>query len=118
MWLQGSSEKGVIMFKTTCLQCRVRLEPEFMQTLHLSAQPNPDSMEQWQPEEMQVGRGPRRRRRLCRGSTRLGVGAGCVMTSWSDGMSPWSLACSASATTKTRRIGPSGSHKLALIPWF
>ncbi|XP_043223029.1 mediator of RNA polymerase II transcription subunit 14-like [Amphibalanus amphitrite] len=48
------TEQGVIMFKTTCLQCRVRLEPEHVQTLHLSVQPNPDSMEQWQPEEMQV----------------------------------------------------------------
>ena len=55
MWLQGAPEKGVIMFKTTCVQCRVRLEPEHVQTLHLSVQPNPDSMEQWQPEEMQVG---------------------------------------------------------------
>ena len=42
------------MFKTVCVQCRVRLEPEYVQTLHLSVQPNPDSMEQWQPEEMQV----------------------------------------------------------------
>ncbi|XP_049856745.1 mediator of RNA polymerase II transcription subunit 14 [Schistocerca gregaria] len=49
-----TNEPGVVHFKVDSLQCRVWLNPQFMQSLHLKVTPLPDHKDQWSAEEMQV----------------------------------------------------------------
>lgn len=49
-----AGDQGAVVFRTQCLQCRVRLEPERLQSLHLSLQPVPEALDQWLPEQLHV----------------------------------------------------------------
>nr|CAD7198288.1 unnamed protein product [Timema douglasi] len=49
-----SNEPGVVHFKGESLQCRVGLNPQHLQSLHIKVTPFPDHKEQWSPEEVQV----------------------------------------------------------------
>jgi hypothetical protein len=49
-----STEPGVVNFKVESLQCRVGLNPQHLQSLHIKVSPLPDHKEQWSAEEMQV----------------------------------------------------------------
>ncbi|XP_070537690.1 mediator of RNA polymerase II transcription subunit 14-like isoform X2 [Ptychodera flava] len=49
-----SNEPGVIQFNVESLQCRVSLNPNTLQTLHLKLTPKPDTKENWSQEELQV----------------------------------------------------------------
>ena len=50
------SEPGVVNFKVESLQCRVGLNPQHLQSLHIKVSPLPDNKEQWTAEEMQVSK--------------------------------------------------------------
>jgi hypothetical protein len=49
-----STEPGVVNFKVESLQCRVGLNQQHLQSLHIKVSPLPDHKEQWSAEEMQV----------------------------------------------------------------
>jgi mediator of RNA polymerase II transcription subunit 14 len=49
-----STEPGVVNFKVESLQCRVGLNPQHLQSLHIKVSPLPDHKDQWSTEEMQV----------------------------------------------------------------
>ncbi|XP_063244367.1 mediator of RNA polymerase II transcription subunit 14 isoform X2 [Bacillus rossius redtenbacheri] len=49
-----NTEPGVVHFKGESLQCRVGLNPQHLQSLHIKVTPLPDSKCEWTPEEMQV----------------------------------------------------------------
>ncbi|GIY68947.1 mediator of RNA polymerase II transcription subunit 14 [Caerostris extrusa] len=49
-----SLEGGVTMFKAETLQCRVGLNPQTLQSLHLKLAPAPEYKDQWTQEELQV----------------------------------------------------------------
>ncbi|CAG5108193.1 Similar to MED14: Mediator of RNA polymerase II transcription subunit 14 (Aedes aegypti) [Cotesia congregata] len=50
----NSTEPGVVHFKVETLQCRVGLNPQHLQSLHIKIQPLPEHKEQWTPEELQI----------------------------------------------------------------
>jgi len=45
-----------VNFKVESLQCRVGLNPQHLQSLHIKVSPLPDNKEQWTAEEMQVSK--------------------------------------------------------------
>ncbi|PSN29847.1 Mediator of RNA polymerase II transcription subunit 14 [Blattella germanica] len=49
-----TTEPGVVNFKVESLQCRVGLNPQHLQSLHIKVTPLPDHKEQWTAEEMQI----------------------------------------------------------------
>jgi len=51
-----TTEPGVVNFKVESLQCRVGLNPQHLQSLHIKVSPLPDHKEQWTAEEMQVSK--------------------------------------------------------------
>ncbi|XP_071034254.1 mediator of RNA polymerase II transcription subunit 14 isoform X1 [Parasteatoda tepidariorum] len=50
----STTEVGVTLFKTETLQCRVSLNPQTLQSLHLKLTPNPEYKDQWTDNELQV----------------------------------------------------------------
>lgn len=48
------NEPGVVHFKVDSLQCRVGLNLQYMQSLHLKVTPLPDHKDQWSAEELQI----------------------------------------------------------------
>lgn len=50
----NSTEPGVVHFKVETLQCRVGLNPQHLQSLHIKVQPSPEHKDQWTLEELQV----------------------------------------------------------------
>ena len=50
----NSTEPGVVHFKADTLQCRVGLNTQHMQSLHMKVQPMPEHKDQWTLEELQV----------------------------------------------------------------
>lgn len=50
----NSTEPGVVHFKVESLQCRVGLNPQYFQSLHIKVQPLPEYKDQWNLEELQV----------------------------------------------------------------
>lgn len=50
----NSNELGVVHFKVESLQCRVGLNQQNMQSLHIKVQPLPEHKDQWTLEELQV----------------------------------------------------------------
>ncbi|XP_046742942.1 mediator of RNA polymerase II transcription subunit 14 isoform X1 [Diprion similis] len=50
----NSTEPGVVHFKVETLQCRVGLNPQHLQSLHIKVQPLPDQKDQWTLEELQI----------------------------------------------------------------
>jgi mediator of RNA polymerase II transcription subunit 14 len=51
-----ATEPGVVNFMVESLQCRVGLNPQHLQSLHIKVSPLPDNKEQWTAEEMQVSK--------------------------------------------------------------
>ncbi|XP_012271319.1 mediator of RNA polymerase II transcription subunit 14 isoform X2 [Orussus abietinus] len=49
-----STEPGVVHFKVETLQCRVGLNPQHLQSLHIKVQPLPEHKDQWTLEELQI----------------------------------------------------------------
>lgn len=49
-----STEPGVVHFKVDTLQCRVGLNPQHLQSLHIKVTPLPEAKDQWSTEELQV----------------------------------------------------------------
>lgn len=50
-----TTEPGVINFKVAdTLQCRIVLNPQHLQSLHLKITPLPERKDVWSPEELQV----------------------------------------------------------------
>jgi mediator of RNA polymerase II transcription subunit 14 len=47
-------EPGVVNLKVESLQCRVGLNPQHLQSLHIKFYPLPDHKEQWTAEEMPI----------------------------------------------------------------
>ncbi|KAK7108033.1 mediator of RNA polymerase II transcription subunit 14-like isoform X2 [Littorina saxatilis] len=52
--MQWTSELGVVGFKVESLQCKIALNPNTLQSLHLKVTPTPDHTESWTAEEMQI----------------------------------------------------------------
>ncbi|EFN69905.1 Mediator of RNA polymerase II transcription subunit 14, partial [Camponotus floridanus] len=50
----NSTEPGVVHFKVESLQCRVGLNPQYFQSLHIKVQPLPEYKDQWTLEELQI----------------------------------------------------------------
>ncbi|XP_011505329.1 PREDICTED: mediator of RNA polymerase II transcription subunit 14 [Ceratosolen solmsi marchali] len=50
----NSTEPGVIHFKVESLQCRVSLNPQNMQSLHIKIQPLPEHNKQWSLDDLQT----------------------------------------------------------------
>nr|XP_033322342.1 mediator of RNA polymerase II transcription subunit 14-like [Megalopta genalis] len=50
----NSTEPGVVQFKVESLQCRVGLNPQHLQSLHIKVQPLPEHKDQWTLEELQI----------------------------------------------------------------
>lgn len=50
----NSTEPGMVNFKVETLQCRVGLNPQHLQSLHIKVQPLPEHSDQWTLEELQV----------------------------------------------------------------
>lgn len=50
----ASTEPGVVHFKVETLQCRVGLNTQHLQSLHIKVTPLPEHKDQWSPEEMQI----------------------------------------------------------------
>ncbi|XP_072757174.1 mediator of RNA polymerase II transcription subunit 14 isoform X4 [Anoplolepis gracilipes] len=50
----NSTEPGVVHFKVESLQCRVGLNPQYFQSLHIKVQPLPEYKDQWSLEELQI----------------------------------------------------------------
>ncbi|XP_050447117.1 mediator of RNA polymerase II transcription subunit 14 isoform X4 [Cataglyphis hispanica] len=50
----NSTEPGVVHFKVESLQCRVGLNPQYFQSLHIKVQPLPEYKDQWNLEELQI----------------------------------------------------------------
>ncbi|XP_044010712.1 mediator of RNA polymerase II transcription subunit 14 isoform X2 [Aphidius gifuensis] len=50
----NSTEPGVVHFKVDTLQCRVGLNPQHLQSLHIKIQPLPEAKDQWTLEELQI----------------------------------------------------------------
>ncbi|XP_012256588.1 mediator of RNA polymerase II transcription subunit 14 isoform X2 [Athalia rosae] len=50
----NSTEPGVVHFKVETLQCRVGLNPQHIQSLHIKMQPLPEHKDQWTLEELQI----------------------------------------------------------------
>ncbi|CAL1677681.1 unnamed protein product [Lasius platythorax] len=50
----NSTEPGVVHFKVETLQCRVGLNPQYFQSLHIKVQPLPEYKEQWHSDELQT----------------------------------------------------------------
>ncbi|XP_015606309.1 mediator of RNA polymerase II transcription subunit 14 isoform X2 [Cephus cinctus] len=50
----NSTEPGVVHFKVETLQCRVGLNPQHLQSLHIKVQPLPEHKDQWTLEELQI----------------------------------------------------------------
>lgn len=50
----NSTEPGVVHFKVDTLQCRVGLNPQHLQSLHIKVQPVVEHKDQWTLEELQV----------------------------------------------------------------
>ncbi|KAI4496983.1 hypothetical protein M0802_007931 [Mischocyttarus mexicanus] len=48
------TEPGVVHFKVESLQCRVGLNPQHLQSLHIKVQPLPEHKDQWTSEELQI----------------------------------------------------------------
>jgi hypothetical protein len=51
-----TTEPGVVNFKVETLQCRVGLNLQHLQSLHIKVSPLPDHKDQWTAEEMQVNK--------------------------------------------------------------
>ncbi|XP_046397458.1 mediator of RNA polymerase II transcription subunit 14 [Ischnura elegans] len=49
-----SNEQNVVHFKSETLQCRVGLNPQHLQSLHIKIQPTPEHKDTWSMEEFQV----------------------------------------------------------------
>lgn len=50
-----TTELGVIHFKVgESLQCRIGLNPQHLQSLHLKITPSPEHKDMWTPEELQI----------------------------------------------------------------
>lgn len=49
-----NNEPGVVHFKVDTLQCRVSLNPQHLQSLHIKVTPLPENREQWSNEELQI----------------------------------------------------------------
>ncbi|XP_055926040.1 mediator of RNA polymerase II transcription subunit 14-like isoform X1 [Argiope bruennichi] len=49
-----TNEVGVTLFKAETLQCRVSLNPQTLQSLHLKLAPTPEFKDQWTQDELQV----------------------------------------------------------------
>jgi len=49
-----SSESGVVHFKVESLQCRVVLNPNHLQSLHIEVSSLPDHKDQWSLDEIQT----------------------------------------------------------------
>ncbi|KAG8232291.1 hypothetical protein J437_LFUL011232 [Ladona fulva] len=71
-----SNEPGVVHFKSETLQCRVGLNPQHLQSLHIKIQATPEHKDTWSMEEIQVS--------LVLHITRIGV-------AYSPGVEPTSL---------------------------
>lgn len=54
----STNEPGVVHFRVDTLQCRVGLNTQHMQSLHIKITPIPEQKEQWSPEEIQVRNSP------------------------------------------------------------
>jgi len=52
----NSTEPGVVHFKVESLQCRVGLNQQHLQSLHIKVQPLPEYKDQWNMEELQVSK--------------------------------------------------------------
>ncbi|XP_026466667.1 mediator of RNA polymerase II transcription subunit 14 isoform X2 [Ctenocephalides felis] len=50
----ASTEPGVVLFKVESLQCRVGLNQQHLQSLHIKVSPLPDHKDQWTQEELQI----------------------------------------------------------------
>ncbi|EEB11666.1 CRSP complex subunit, putative [Pediculus humanus corporis] len=50
----NSTEPGVVLFKVETLQCRVALNPQHLQSLHLKVTPLPEHKDQWSVEDLQI----------------------------------------------------------------
>ncbi|XP_008554086.1 mediator of RNA polymerase II transcription subunit 14 [Microplitis demolitor] len=50
----NSTEPGVVHFKVETLQCRVGLNPQHLQSLHIKIQPLLEHKDQWTAEELQI----------------------------------------------------------------
>ncbi|XP_053982530.1 mediator of RNA polymerase II transcription subunit 14 isoform X1 [Hylaeus anthracinus] len=50
----NSTEPGIVQFKVESLQCRVGLNPQHLQSLHIKVQPLPEHKDQWTLEELQI----------------------------------------------------------------
>lgn len=50
----NSTEPGVVHFKVDTLQCRVGLNPQHLQSLHIKVQPVVEHKDQWTLEELQI----------------------------------------------------------------
>ncbi|XP_015120340.1 mediator of RNA polymerase II transcription subunit 14 isoform X1 [Diachasma alloeum] len=50
----NSTEPGVVHFKVETLQCRVVLNPQHLQSLHIKVQPLPEHQDKWTLEELQI----------------------------------------------------------------
>lgn len=49
-----SNEPGVVHFKVDTLTCRVGLNPQHLQSLHIKVTPLPEHKDQWSMEELQI----------------------------------------------------------------
>lgn len=49
-----NAEPGVVHFKAESLQCRVGLNPQHFQSLHIKVLALPEYKDQWSGEELQV----------------------------------------------------------------
>ncbi|XP_020281468.1 mediator of RNA polymerase II transcription subunit 14 isoform X2 [Pseudomyrmex gracilis] len=49
-----STEPGIVHFKVESLQCRVGLNQQHFQSLHIKVQPLPEYKDQWSMEELQI----------------------------------------------------------------
>uniref|UniRef100_A0A146LY05 Mediator of RNA polymerase II transcription subunit 14 n=4 Tax=Lygus hesperus TaxID=30085 RepID=A0A146LY05_LYGHE len=49
-----NSEQGVVTFKVDTLQCRVSLNPQHMESLHIKITPLPEHKDLWTLEELQI----------------------------------------------------------------
>lgn len=50
----NTTEHGIVHFKVESLQCRVGLNQQYFQSLHIKVQSLPEYKDQWSLEELQV----------------------------------------------------------------
>ncbi|XP_012231892.1 mediator of RNA polymerase II transcription subunit 14 isoform X4 [Linepithema humile] len=50
----NTTEHGIVHFKVESLQCRVGLNQQYFQSLHIKVQPLPEYKDQWSLEELQI----------------------------------------------------------------